>query len=118
VIDGNMKNHRDVCLAKDAGYIEFEGLPGKIKTGCQSSPQYNGRYCASHAPNAPSCDVTIDEEDMLELTGTVKRRPSNAVAKMIVAKKITRKETYYQVCNHTMKTLILQKSGCGGVVVR
>ena len=30
VPDGNMKNHWDVCLAKDAGYIEFEGLPGIV----------------------------------------------------------------------------------------
>lgn len=28
VVDGNMKNRRDVCKAKDAGYIEFLGLPG------------------------------------------------------------------------------------------
>ena len=28
VVDGNMKNRRDVCKAKDAGYIEFVGLPG------------------------------------------------------------------------------------------
>ena len=28
MVDGNMKNRRDVCRAKDAGYIEFLGLPG------------------------------------------------------------------------------------------
>ena len=28
MIDGNMKNRRDVCKAKDAGCIEFFGLPG------------------------------------------------------------------------------------------
>jgi len=27
IVDGNMKNHRDVCKAKDAGYMEFDGLP-------------------------------------------------------------------------------------------
>ena len=30
-----MKNRRDVCYAKDAGFIGFEGLAGSIKTGCQ-----------------------------------------------------------------------------------
>ena len=34
VLDGNMKNNREVCYAVDAGYAEFRGLPGKIKTGC------------------------------------------------------------------------------------
>jgi hypothetical protein len=32
VLDGNMKNHRDVCMAKDAGFIEFDGLPGSLCT--------------------------------------------------------------------------------------
>ena len=31
VIDGNMKNHRNVCKAKDAGYVEFEGLQGLLR---------------------------------------------------------------------------------------
>ena len=38
VLDGNMKNQREVCLAKDAGYITYPGLPGRIKTGCMASP--------------------------------------------------------------------------------
>ena len=28
VMDGNMKNHRDVCAAQEAGYAQFSGLPG------------------------------------------------------------------------------------------
>lgn len=28
VIDGNMKNRRDVCAASEAGFTEYEGLPG------------------------------------------------------------------------------------------
>ncbi len=38
VLDGNIKNHRDVCKARDAGYTEYEGLPGSIKTGCMNTP--------------------------------------------------------------------------------
>ena len=52
VIDGNMKNHRDVCLATQAGLVEFAGLPGKVTTGCPATPQPNSRYCATHAPTA------------------------------------------------------------------
>lgn len=28
VMDGNMKNHRDIYMAREAGYITFTGLPG------------------------------------------------------------------------------------------
>ena len=31
VVDGNMKNHRSVCAASEAGYIEYDGLPGRVK---------------------------------------------------------------------------------------
>lgn len=30
VLDGNMKNNREVCFAVDAGYVEFSGLPGRV----------------------------------------------------------------------------------------
>jgi hypothetical protein len=50
VIDGNMKNRRDVCAATEAGFTEYEGLPGMIKTGCQLSPCFQSKYCYAHAP--------------------------------------------------------------------
>jgi hypothetical protein len=52
VLDGNMKNHRDVCAAKEAGFAEYDGLPGKVKTGCTETPQLQSRYCAAHMPTA------------------------------------------------------------------
>ena len=55
VLDGNMKNHRDICLAKDAGYISYPGLPGHIKTGCTASLAYKSRYCQQH--EARSCKI-------------------------------------------------------------
>ena len=39
-----MKNHRDVCYAKDAGFIEFDCLTGSIKTGCLATPDYKSRF--------------------------------------------------------------------------
>lgn len=50
VLDGNMKNSREVCFAVDAGYTEFSNLPGKIKAGCPNTPAYKSRYCSIHAP--------------------------------------------------------------------
>ena len=41
VIDGNMKNRRDVCLAKHAGKIQYTGLPGYVMTGCMQTPASN-----------------------------------------------------------------------------
>ena len=48
ILDGNIKNRRDVCYAKDAGYIEFSGPPGSIKSGCHATPAYKSRYCSDH----------------------------------------------------------------------
>ncbi len=48
VLDGNMKNRRDVCMARDAGYTEYEGIPGSIKTGCMNSPEQTSRFCKIH----------------------------------------------------------------------
>ncbi len=52
VIDGNMKNHRDVCFAKEAGYAEYKGLPCKIRTGCPNTPDLKSRFCSKHKPTA------------------------------------------------------------------
>ena len=73
VIDGNLKNHRDVCMAKEAGFVTFQGLPGKIKTGCLMTPDYKSRYCFLH--KARVCQKPINdtednqnvEEDIAEM---------------------------------------------------
>ena len=44
VLDGNMKNQRDVCNAREAGYIEYEGLLGRVETGCMNTPAFKSRY--------------------------------------------------------------------------
>ena len=82
VIDGNMKNRRDVCAATEAGFIEYEGLPGVIKTGCQLSPGYQSKYCYHHAPRVTRAGNNDTEEDII---------------KLITGKKTTRNGTYYQV---------------------
>ena len=100
VMDGNMKNRRDVCFAKDAGYIQFDGLSGSIKTGCPASPAFKSRYCLDHVNQA--CTLVQSEEIDEDLAADY--HPNNdreVVAEMILAKKTTRKQTYYQVsCMH------------------
>ena len=70
VLDGNMKNRRDVCFAKDAGFVEFEGLPGLIKTGCTASPAYKSQYCDLHKNHV--CELSHSEEaiDEVHVPGT------------------------------------------------
>ena len=40
VIDGNMKNHRDVCMATKGGFTEYRGLPGEITIDCINTPEF------------------------------------------------------------------------------
>lgn len=87
VIDGNMKNRRDVCAASEAGFIEFEGLPGAIKTGCPLSPGYQSKYCYEHAPRI---SPRTAGEDQTHDCG-------EGIVRLITAKKQTCSETYYQV---------------------
>ena len=61
VLDGNMKNRRAVCLAKDAGFVEYTGLPGHTKTGCMALPHYKSRYCQQHMIQAISTTENATE---------------------------------------------------------
>ena len=83
VIDGNMKNRRDVCAASEAGFVEYEGLPGMIKTGCQLSPTNYSKYCFEHAPRI-SCRTQDQLSDSRE-----------GVVRLITVKKETRGDVYY-----------------------
>ena len=82
-----MKNRRNVCAASEAGYIQYEGLPTMIKTGCQLSPGYASKYCFHHAPR-----IAINEETSTSWSD------HEGVVKLITAKKETRSGLYYQVC--------------------
>ena len=99
-----MKNHRDVCYAKDAGFIQFAGLTESIKTGCPDTPDYKSQYCAQHKPQAVDL-LSSDEvdEDLGSLAGPAlrfhqtKQHLGNPIAEVILGKKTTRKQTYYEV---------------------
>lgn len=88
VIDGNMKNHRDVCLATEAGYIEYLGLPGRVTTGCANTPDFKSRYCYLHKPTAivpNQGDRNLDAQVVGNQVG------------IILSKKSTRAQTFYEV---------------------
>ena len=50
VIDGNLKNHRSVCAASEAGFIEYDGSPGHVKSGCTNTPLQTCPFCSIHKP--------------------------------------------------------------------
>lgn len=81
VVDGNMKNHRSVCAASEAGYIEYDGLPGQVKTGCTNTPEQKNRFCSLHKPRALTCS----------------HNSSNTIIESILEKKTTRSVTHYKV---------------------
>lgn len=87
VLDGNMKNHRDICLARSAGVIEFKNLPGQITTGCVNTPAYKSRYCVDHTPSTSASG-------------------SNTKA-IVTGKKCTRTGVYYQVAKILLHACML-----------
>ena len=83
-----MKNRRDVCAATEAGFIEYAGLPGTIKTGCQQTPAYQSKFCYEHSPRVGKCGEGTDQSVSVE----------DNVVVLITSKKQTRRGIYYQVC--------------------
>ena len=80
-MDGNMKNHRDVCLATHAGYAEYRGLPDLVKTGCPNTPDYKSRFCSLHKPSVP-----------VQTGGS-----SSTIDKLIIGSRSTRQGKTYEV---------------------
>lgn len=89
-----MKNRRDVCAASEAGIIEYIGLPGHVKSGCQQSPLGMSKYCYSHAPR-------------ISWRSIAESKSEEGIVKLITAKKQTRSGTYYQVGNVLLSLMAL-----------
>lgn len=101
VLDGNMKNHRSVCYADKAGYVQYEGLPGKLCTGCPNTPAIKSPYCTLHKPliSSPNSSDNATDGNLSSLES----RKSEPVG-LIIGKRITRNNTLYQVSRLLSKT--------------
>ncbi len=84
-MDGNMKIHRPVCGAKDAGCVEHDGLPGKVKTRCMNTTEQRSFFRANHKPR------------------TDQTESSNAVVEFITGRRQLRNTCSYQVQIHACK---------------
>ena len=100
VLDGNMKNHRWVCCATYAGYAEFKGLSGRVRTGCPNTPAFKSPYCSIHKPMiaVPQCIQNPDDDNDAEMLSSESVNVSTEEpAGIIVEKRVTRSSTYYKV---------------------
>ena len=97
VLDGNMKNNREVCFATEAGYAEFSGLPGQIRTGCPNTPAIKSRYCSVHAPITVIPQEVQFSEDGNPVTVNATTSTEVRHAAIIASKRVTRSSTFYQV---------------------
>lgn len=96
-----MKNYRDICFAVNAGYVEYKGLPGRVRTGCQNTPQYMSRYCGLHNPViAISQNVQLDEDT----ANPSKTATGEDQVGLIINKRVTRRSTLYEVSIIAMAT--------------
>ena len=75
-----------VLVATSGGWLTFDELPGKIKTGCQLTPVWQSKYCYDHAPHVHNKVMKVSEPYCPE-----------EVVQIITGKKQTRNGTYYQV---------------------
>lgn len=88
VLDGNQKNNRQVCAAERAGFIEYEGLPGSVRTGCMNTPEQKSVFCSLHKPRQMEVESSVSQN---------RTQTQRQVIEMILGKKQTRNGTYYQV---------------------
>lgn len=98
VLDGNQKNNRPVCAAGEAGFVEYAGLPGKVKTGCMATPEQSSLFCSLHKPHQLKVSSTNSEGQ-------------HGVIEMILRKKETRSTIHYEV-KSTCRILVM------GVVIK
>ena len=98
VLDGNMKNHQNVCNATLAGYAHFKGLDGQVQTGCPNTPVYKSSFCEIHKP-VMAKPLQLSNPCNETTTNNIKLQNEEAVG-MIVNKRITRNSTLYQVVSY------------------
>lgn len=100
-------------MARDVGYISYEGLPGTIHTGCINSPAYNSRFCEDHGAFVCNLQIASDQEITDAILsddfspGPITRARAKAtgaeipekvcIVESILDSRVTRSNTYYKV---------------------
>ena len=98
MVDGNMKNHCDVCLATKAGYAEYKGLPGRVQTVCPNSPDYQSQFCQLHKANvAKRQNIQVTDESCASEVPRESTTTCRDTVVFIIDKCVTHSSTPYQV---------------------
>ena len=101
-----MKNHRDVCYATNAGYVEYAGLPGQVRTGCPNTPDYKSLFCALHKPAVAVRSTRIEESQDKSSSPDLSQQDSfREPIGLIIGKQSTRNSTLYQVDVDVLDTM-------------
>ena len=74
-----------MCAATKAGFVQYEGLPGAITTGCQLYPAFQSKFCIHHTPRVAHMSSSDGKSSKDNIIG------------LITNKKETRNGTYYEV---------------------
>lgn len=109
-MDGNQKIRRPVCMAVDAGFIQYPSLPGAIKTGCTRTPGFKSRFCDEHLPRIPMHKPQYLTENDIENADSVTSKncvpiSEGQVVELLLQKRTTRSDTFYKVCVYKLPTL-------------
>lgn len=75
--------------------LQINGLPGKVKTGCISTPAHMSRYCAVHKPTVFTPHI---ENDGGNTSASATRAHSPPRDCLHSGEKTTRHNTFYEVC--------------------
>ena len=68
-----------MCLATNAGYADYKGLPGRVQTGCPNSPDYKSHFCQLHKPNvAKRQNIQVTDESCTSMQKVCKQGRDNA----------------------------------------
>lgn len=73
-----------MCAAEEVGFVEYSGLPGKVKTGCMETPEQRSKFCSLHKPREMKAESTDSPA-------------KHMVVESILNKKETRSTTFYEV---------------------
>jgi len=103
VIDGNMKNCRQVCGVKDVTVCLFQSIAGEIKTGCINTPQKGYLVCKNHIDSAclykdedPDSQICSSTSNSKDVTTPSKETDMLCIIKICNSRQ-TRSNLFYQV---------------------
>ena len=90
-----------LCMASDAGFVEYPSLPGTIRTWCVNSPAFKSRFCTQHCPRSCVSKKFVWEwynpQNAVESPEKSSSETGESIIEMILEKRETCSRLYYKV---------------------